>query len=108
MEDIEALRTRPACGRGARPTNEGTPMHQAYVVTGSLSGGRVVELDEALPVNRGKVRVIVEVLETPPPPMPHDEFMAQLREKQRERGHVPPTKEEVDTYLKAERESWDD
>ena len=83
-------------------------MQQAYVVTGSLSSGRVVELDEALPVTVAKVRVTVEVLEIPPPPPPHAEFMAKMHEEQRKRGFVPPTREEVDAYLKAERESWDD
>jgi hypothetical protein len=108
MDGIEALLTRPEQAGGARPTQEDQAMQQAYVVMGSLSGGRVVELDEALPVGHGKVRVIVEVLAPPAPPTPHDEFMAQLRERQRQRGHVPRTREEVDAYLKAERESWDD
>jgi hypothetical protein len=34
-------------------------------------------------------------------------FERALRERQQVRGHVPPTKEEIDAYLKAERDSWD-
>jgi len=34
------------------------------------------------------------------------EVMETIRERQRLRGHQPPTKEEVDAYLQAERDSW--
>lgn len=83
-------------------------MQQAYVVTGSLADGRTVTLDEPLPVAAGKVRVVVEVLPGEAKPrMRLEEFEKVLRERQAARGHVPRTKEEVDAYLKAERESWD-
>jgi hypothetical protein len=35
------------------------------------------------------------------------EVIAEIREGQRERGYVPPSREEVDRYLTAEKESWD-
>ena len=81
-------------------------MQNAFIVTGSVADERTLKLDEALPVQSGKVRVIVEVVETPPK-LPYTEFMAWLRKRQEERGHVPPTREEVDAYLNAERDSWD-
>jgi hypothetical protein len=81
-------------------------MQNAYVVTGSVTGERTLELDEALPIKAGKVRVTVEVLETPPK-MSLPEFMDWLHKRQDERGFVPPTREEVDAYLNAERDSWD-
>jgi hypothetical protein len=82
-------------------------MQQAYVVTGSLTDGQTLKLDEALPWVRGKVRVTIEVIPATSTE-PLEEFMARLHQQQKERGHVPPTREEVDAYLKAERESWDD
>jgi hypothetical protein len=78
-------------------------VQQVYVVTDE----RTVKLDEALPIKEGKVRVVVEVVEGSGK-MSHEEFTAWLRQRQQARGHVPPTREEVDAYLKAERESWDD
>jgi hypothetical protein len=82
-------------------------MHQAYVVTGSLRDGSTVALDERLPQDSGKVRVTVELL---PAEAKTDlaSFLAQLWEQQRQREHAPPSKEEVDAYLQAERASWDD
>lgn len=82
-------------------------MQQAYVVTGSLTDARTVTLDEALPAEQGKVRVVLELLPVAPRPMDLIAFERMLRERQAARGHVPPTKEEIDAYLKAERESWD-
>ena len=81
-------------------------MRNAYVLTGTVSDERTLNLDEDLPVKAGKVRVVVELIQAP---LPNDypEFMARLREQQRQRGHVPRTREEVDAYLKAERDSWD-
>jgi hypothetical protein len=81
-------------------------MSQAYQVTGEMTDSRHVTLDQAIPVAAGKVRVIVERI---PPSATRDlaEFERQLRERQKARGHVPPSKEEIDAYLKAERESWD-
>jgi hypothetical protein len=82
-------------------------MRQAYVVTGSLTDPRTVTLDEALPLECGRVRVVIETLPSEPPGN-HADLMAMIWEGQRRRGHVPPTREAVDAYLKAERESWDD
>jgi hypothetical protein len=82
-------------------------MQEAYVVTGSLTDSRTVRLDEPIPVPGGKVRVIVEVPETPRK-MSHEEFLTWLRARHEARGHVPRTREEGDAALRAERESWDD
>lgn len=35
------------------------------------------------------------------------ETMKWIRESQKARGHVPPTKEEVDAYIKEIRSGWD-
>jgi hypothetical protein len=82
-------------------------MQQAYIVTGLLTDGQTLKLDESLPLKEGKVRVIVEVLPEGTASK-LEEVLALIHQRQRERGYVPPTREEVDAYLKAERESWDD
>lgn len=82
-------------------------MHHAYIVTGALTDERTVTLDEALPVRGGKVRLIVEVI--PPDSGPsYAEVTAAIRHRQRQRGHVAPSRAEVDAALQAERASWGD
>jgi hypothetical protein len=81
-------------------------MSQVYQVTGELTDSRHVTLDEPIPLTAGKVRVILEQVPTGPKP-DLAAFEGTLRERQRARGHVPRTKEEIDSYLNAERESWD-
>jgi hypothetical protein len=73
-----------------------------------MTDARTVTLDEPLPESAGKVRVVVEVLPAPAPaPESLDEWERKLRERQRARGHVPRTREEIDAELKAERDSWE-
>lgn len=82
-------------------------MQKSYVVTGTLTDNRTVALDEALPLTTTKVRVVVE----PVPAQrqrPFAEVIAEIRTSQAARGYQPPTAEEVDAYIRAERESWDD
>lgn len=82
-------------------------MNNTYIVTGTLTDERTVTLDEALPLTPMKVRLVVEPLR-PVPQRPYLEVMADIRQRQRARGHPPPTREEVDAYLQAERDSWGD
>jgi hypothetical protein len=81
-------------------------MTTAYVVTGTLTGGRTVELDESLPA-AGKVRVTVEVVAPAPPKQSLGEWLDDLRQRQAARGHVPRSREEIDAQIREERESWD-
>ena len=80
-------------------------MNNTYIVTGTLTDERTVTLDEALPLTPMKVRLVVGPLR-PVPQRPYLEVMADIRQRQRARGHQPPTREEVDVYLQAERDSW--
>jgi hypothetical protein len=82
-------------------------MHQAFVLMGSVVDGQTLRLDEPLPMTAGKVRVFVEVVEVEARSS-YAEVMEKIRADQRARGFVSPTRDQVDTYLKAERESWDD
>ena len=81
------------------------PMHNAYIVTGTLTDAQTVTLDEPLPLTPTKVRLVVEPL-LPASPRRYQEVVAEIRERQRARGHQPPSREEVDAYLQAERDSW--
>lgn len=82
-------------------------MHSAYVVTGTLADGRTVTLDEALPLTNHRVRLVVDPLSSAKRRQP-GEVLEEIWARQRARGHVPPTREEVDAYIRAERESWGD
>jgi hypothetical protein len=81
-------------------------MASTYVATGNFRDGRVVELDEPLPVGNIRVRVRIEPL-PPREVRPLGEVIAEIRAQQAARGFVPPTRDEVDRFLEAERESWD-
>jgi hypothetical protein len=80
-------------------------VQDAYVVTGTLSDHRTVRLDEAVPLSRTKVRVTLEPLRVGPR-RPYPEVLAEIRHRQRSRRHRPLTPDEVDRYLRAERDSW--
>ena len=82
-------------------------METAYIVTGTLTDDHTVTLDEALPLPQGKVRLSVEPLAATPK-RPHDEVIAEIWARQQARGHQPRTREEIDAYLQAERDSWND
>ncbi|MDA1049050.1 MAG: hypothetical protein O3C40_01030 [Planctomycetota bacterium] len=75
-----------------------------YVVTGTMSDEQTVVLDEPLPIKEGRVRLIVETIGEHK--RSYSEVMAAIRERQRLRGYEPPTREEVDAYIQAERDSW--
>jgi hypothetical protein len=82
-------------------------VQRAYILTGSVADATTVTLDEAIPVRKGKVRVVIEVLEPDEKPS-YSEVMTLIRARQNERGFVPPQRKEVDASLESERESWDE
>jgi hypothetical protein len=79
---------------------------QTYVVTGTLTNQNTVILDEEVPITDTKVRVTIEPLINQHL-RPLAEVLEEIRRQQQERGHVPPTAEEVDEYIRQERASWD-
>ncbi len=81
-------------------------MRKVYIVTGTLTDVHTVTLDEALPMKSAKVRLVVELLDAEPK-IPYQEVIAEIRERQQIRGYQPATREAVDTYLQAERDSWE-
>jgi uncharacterized protein (DUF2236 family) len=80
-------------------------MHKTYTVTGTLTDAHTVTLDEALPLTLTKVRLVIEPL-SPASQHTYQEVMKEIRTRQLSRGHRPPAREEVDTYLRTERDSW--
>jgi hypothetical protein len=107
-----------ACTHHPRPTfhplnlsaiiaTEVTLMHRAYNVAGTLTDAQTVLLERALPLTPTKVRLVIEPL-LATSPRQYQEVIAKIRERQRTRGHKPPTREEVDAYLPAERDSWEE
>jgi hypothetical protein len=96
-------------GRLSRPSKGTDPVRDAYVVTGTLTDGRTVTLDEGLPLGPARVRVAVEPLPARDPgsQRPYREVVAEIRRRQRQRGHRPPTREAVDAHLRAERDGRD-
>jgi hypothetical protein len=82
-------------------------MQTAYIVTGTLNDDQTVTLDEPLPLEPMKVRLAIEPLEVKLPRV-HDEIITEIWERQQRRGYQPPTRAEVDAYLNAERDSWNE
>ncbi|NUN96768.1 MAG: hypothetical protein HUU16_11400 [Candidatus Omnitrophica bacterium] len=88
--------------------SEFSMVHEKYVVTGTLQGDRTVILDESIPLAPMRVRLTVEALRAVKKRKSLDEFMAWLRARQEARGHVPMSDAEIDAYIQAERDSWDE
>jgi hypothetical protein len=80
----------------------------AYIVTGTLTDEKTVQLDEPLPVSVGRVRVIVEPAPAARQQQTWSEYFAGLRTRQAARGHVPRSAAEIDGQMREERASWDD
>ena len=82
-------------------------MQHMDVLTGRLRpDARSLVLDEPLPQAVGKrVRTTLETIEPERPKCSHAEVLDEIHVRQRARGHVPPTKEEVDHYIEEERNS---
>lgn len=80
----------------------------SYETTGTVTADGTLMLDAPVPLAEGKVRVTVQPEAEPPKAKPSlSEYLEALRQRQAARGHVPMTGEEVDAYLREERESWD-
>ncbi|MDE2828994.1 MAG: hypothetical protein OXN20_02630 [Gemmatimonadota bacterium] len=81
-------------------------MNDTYTATGILIDGRTVTLNRDIPIPKGKVRVVVKSLEKVSK-RPVRDVLSDIHKKQNARGHTPPVREQVDTYLQTERNSWD-
>lgn len=77
-------------------------------MTGTLSDGRVVTLDQPISLDAGRVRITLEVVPELLRPQTFQEVMEAIWADQRRRGHVPPTAEEVADRIREAREGWDE
>jgi hypothetical protein len=75
-----------------------------YVVTGMLTGGKTLQLDESVPLPAGKVRVTVEaVVEAAvavvPPKQPLQEWLDDLHRRRAAAGVPPMTPEQIEEWV---------
>ena len=82
-------------------------MIHAIVVTGRMTDAQTVALDEHLPLG-GRVRLVVESLESPQSTLNLEHYLEGLRQRQADRGHVPMTREQIDRMVAEERAGWDE
>ena len=80
-------------------------MTNTYIVTGTLTDDHTVALDESLPLTSVKVRLVVEPI-GPVSNRSYQEVITTIRERQQARNHQPPSREEIDAYLRHERQTW--
>jgi len=81
-------------------------MSSVYIVTGTLTDEQTVTLDKSLPLVLTKVRLVIEPL-TSSLLRPYLEVIAKIRKQQQDRGHKARLREDVDDYLRQERDSWE-
>ena len=77
-----------------------------YIVTGTMTDQNTVTLDESLPISDAKVRVTIETLNEPQT-RDLSEVLDEIHQRQQSGGFKPPTPQEVETYLRQERDSWE-
>lgn len=53
-----------------------------------------------------KIEKTIELL-LPESHRPYQNIVAEIRQRQLSRGHKSPTREDIDSYLQAERDSWE-
>lgn len=84
-------------------------MSTAYVLNGTVTDPLTLKLSEPVPIPAGStVRVTVNLLGEKPSLAGLDAYLDDLGKRQAARGHVPLSREEIDDYLRGERESWED
>jgi hypothetical protein len=82
-------------------------MSEAYTGIGTLSDEKTVVLDQPIELPPGRVRVIVERINEDEPSENWLDRLYAIRRTLRESGYRPRTREEIDTQIRDERESWD-
>jgi len=83
-------------------------MSKTEIVTGTLINDRTVALDMPLQLKATKLRLSIEPLSPRSSQFYRPEVISKIHAAQAARGYQPPSREEVDGWLKAERESWGD
>lgn len=76
------------------------------VVEGTLGPDGTLQLDRKLNLPAGRVQVIVQALPELPDGDPFWDLMKSIWAKQKARGHVPRSVEEVEAERREAREGW--
>jgi hypothetical protein len=71
----------------------------AYVMTGTLTDGRTVTLDEALPLLGGKVRITVETIDAAVPKQTLNEWLEGMRSRRAAAGVAPLTDDQIEEWI---------
>lgn len=86
-------------------------MSRTYEAIGTIEDGSTIVLETPLPV-RGRVRVRVRIEPASESATSTSQdlwtFLSEMHARQKARGHVPPTPEEVEAYLEELRSEWRD
>ncbi len=82
-------------------------MKNVYLVEGILIDECTVKLNEKVPVQNGRVSVMVEAVEESEPKRSLAETIAYIQREQEKSYFVASTRKEVDARLAEERASWD-
>jgi hypothetical protein len=77
-------------------------MAKPFFLTGVLKDDHTVTLDEALPLKPGRVLLTLQPLRRESRTT-YREILAEIRQRQTARGHQARSREEVDSFLQAER-----
>jgi hypothetical protein len=84
-------------------------MEQTYIVNGTVENGQIIHLDEPVPISTKRVSVIVRpALQKERNGKTLVEWLEKIHERRRKLGIKSLTKEEIDAWIKEERDSWGD
>ena len=78
------------------------------VLEGTLSEDGSLQLDEKPSLPPGRVRVVVQTAPSGREPESILDTIRRIWKDQRERGHIPRSKEEVDSELREMRDEWEE
>ena len=81
-------------------------MNQALIITGNMVNNATIQLDEKIPFDYVKVRVIIEKI-SPQKKKSYKDVMNEIRNRQKQRNFQPSSKSIIDKYISVERNSWD-
>jgi hypothetical protein len=85
-------------------------MERVYVVTGTVENDQLIHLDKPLPITSKRVSVIVKPAESAKDCNGETLFawLEQVHIRRNEMGVKSLTKQEIDDWIRQERESWGD
>jgi hypothetical protein len=80
---------------------------ESITIEGTLRPDGTVQLDKPPALPPGRVRVVLQQIETQATGEGWWDVLGRIREEQRRRGHQGRSKEEIDAEIRALRDEWD-